>query len=68
MIVRVLEQALNADIGPVSVACDHIDVVEAVKRSRRSRGSDELRTTHRVPIAFRRPQGWSIPTENTNLS
>lgn len=31
MIVRVLEQALNADIGPVAVACDDQDILEAVQ-------------------------------------
>ncbi|MCV0425372.1 MAG: 3-deoxy-manno-octulosonate cytidylyltransferase [Roseibium sp.] len=31
MIVRVLEQAQNADIGPVAVACDDKDVAEAVQ-------------------------------------
>ncbi|MHA7775133.1 3-deoxy-manno-octulosonate cytidylyltransferase [Roseibium sp. M-1] len=31
MIVRVLEQARNADIGPVAVACDDKDIFEAVK-------------------------------------
>ncbi|MCX2724446.1 3-deoxy-manno-octulosonate cytidylyltransferase [Roseibium sp. DSM 29163] len=31
MIVRVLEQALNADIGPVAVACDDKDIAEAVR-------------------------------------
>ncbi len=31
MIVRVLEQALNADIGPVTVACDDVEVLEAVQ-------------------------------------
>ncbi|WP_299809127.1 3-deoxy-manno-octulosonate cytidylyltransferase [uncultured Roseibium sp.] len=30
MIVRVLEQAQNADIGPVAVACDDKDIAEAV--------------------------------------
>lgn len=31
MIVRVLEQAQNADIGAVAVACDHKDIFEAVQ-------------------------------------
>jgi 3-deoxy-manno-octulosonate cytidylyltransferase (CMP-KDO synthetase) len=31
MIVRVLEQARNADIGPVAVACDNKDIFEAVQ-------------------------------------
>ncbi|WP_460084633.1 3-deoxy-manno-octulosonate cytidylyltransferase [Roseibium sp. LAB1] len=31
MIVRVLEQARNADIGPVAVACDDKDIFEAVQ-------------------------------------
>ncbi|WP_417668373.1 3-deoxy-manno-octulosonate cytidylyltransferase [Roseibium sp.] len=31
MIVRVLEQARNADIGPVIVACDHESIAEAVR-------------------------------------
>jgi len=31
MIVRVLEQAQNADIGTVAVACDHEDIFEAVQ-------------------------------------
>jgi len=31
MIVRVLEQALNADIGPVAVACDDKDIADAVR-------------------------------------
>ncbi|MEJ8475134.1 3-deoxy-manno-octulosonate cytidylyltransferase [Roseibium algae] len=30
MIVRVMEQAQNADIGPVVVACDHKSITEAV--------------------------------------
>jgi 3-deoxy-manno-octulosonate cytidylyltransferase (CMP-KDO synthetase) len=32
MIVRVLEQANNADIGPVVVACDHEAIAEAVEK------------------------------------
>lgn len=31
MIVRVLDQARNADIGPVTVACDNQDVADAVR-------------------------------------
>ncbi|NBN65766.1 3-deoxy-manno-octulosonate cytidylyltransferase [Microvirga tunisiensis] len=31
MIVRVLEQALAADIGPVTVACDDLRILEAVR-------------------------------------
>jgi len=31
MIVRVVEQAQNADIGPVAVACDDTDIAEAVQ-------------------------------------
>lgn len=31
MIVRVVEQAQNASIGPVVVACDHPEIAEAVK-------------------------------------
>ncbi|POF34012.1 3-deoxy-manno-octulosonate cytidylyltransferase [Roseibium marinum] len=31
MIVRVLEQAQNADIGPVAVACDDKDIADAVQ-------------------------------------
>ncbi|WP_417688545.1 3-deoxy-manno-octulosonate cytidylyltransferase [Roseibium sp.] len=40
MIVRVLEQARNADIGPVVVACDHPDIAEAV----RDNGGDAVMT------------------------
>lgn len=32
MIVRVLEQANNAEIGPVVVACDHESIAEAVEK------------------------------------
>ena len=31
MIVRVLEQALNADIGPVAIATDDASIAEAVQ-------------------------------------
>ncbi len=51
MIVRVLEQAQNADIGPVAVACDDRDIFEAVQdcggravmtRSDHASGSDRI--------------------------
>ncbi|MBN9672801.1 3-deoxy-manno-octulosonate cytidylyltransferase [Roseibium aggregatum] len=51
MIVRVLEQALNADIGPVAVACDNQDIADAVQdhggtavltRSDHASGSDRI--------------------------
>ncbi|PVB61319.1 3-deoxy-manno-octulosonate cytidylyltransferase [Labrenzia sp. 011] len=51
MIVRVLEQAQNADIGPVAVACDDRDIADAVHdhggkaimtRSDHASGSDRI--------------------------
>ena len=51
MIVRVVEQALQADIGPVAVACDHVEIADAVTdhggkailtRSDHASGSDRI--------------------------
>lgn len=63
MIVRVLEQAQNADIGPVAVACDDKDIADAVHdhggkaimtRADHPSGSDRIQEA----VNLVDPDGW----------